>query len=146
MHVRHWATTALAVTGLVVTLTTPATADDATARRTVKWSATHQTSAASGERWIESGSTPSSPELVLSGTLSNTGSACYSLWTRFRFDRTPGPVRKHAEICGRSRVEVKMNQAYQFITSGYVAVCEGTENPDNCGPWENITSWPVNHS
>jgi hypothetical protein len=146
MRTRIWMTTVIAATGLALSTTVPATADERTPTRTVEWAAGHQTAAAEGERWTEPGSTPLAGNLVLSGTLSNTSDNCYSLWTRFVFDLAPGPTRKQAEICGPGTVDVNVRHAYQLTTTGYVTVCTGTENTNDCAPWENITWWPISQN
>ncbi|WP_328394163.1 hypothetical protein OHS70_05305 [Streptomyces sp. NBC_00390] len=139
MHARVPVSAAAAV-GALLTLGTPATAADGTQpSRTVAWSAGHQSATAAGERWIEQ------PRyLVISGKLSNTGTGCYAVWTRFYNDFVPGPLRKQAEVCGPGTVDVTARQAYQLTTTGQLTVCKGTEDTKDCGPWQNITSWPVN--
>ncbi|MGW1882767.1 hypothetical protein [Streptomyces sp. NPDC001970] len=131
---------AAAAVGALLTVATPATAADVTKpARTVAWSAGHETATATGERWIEQ-----PRDLVISGKLSNTGEGCYSVWTRFVNDLAPGPLRKQAEVCGPGTVDVTARQAHRLTSSGRLTVCKGTENMRDCGPWQNITSWPAN--
>lgn len=139
MHARIPVAAAAAVGALLAVATSATAADGSKPARSVAWSAGHETATATGERWIEQ---PRS--LVISGRLSNTGAGCYSVWTRFINDFAPGPLRKQAEVCGPGTVDVKARQAYQLTTTGQLTVCKGTENAKDCGPWQNITSWPVN--
>lgn len=139
MHARIPVAAAAAV-GALLALAAPATAaDGGKPARTVAWSAGHESATAAGERWIEPPG-----NLVISGKLSHTGEGCYSVWTRFVNDLAPGPLRKQAEVCGSGTVDVKVRQAYRLTTTGRLAVCKGTEDVRDCGPWQNITSWPVN--
>jgi hypothetical protein len=146
MRTRIWATTAAAGCLLLTTAGTAAaaSADDSKPARTVEWSVGLESATAAGERWTEPRSTGFSSDLVLSGTLSNTGQGCYSVWTKFTFDFISGPIRKHAEICGPGNVEVNVRQAYQLTTTGSLTVCKGISDTKECAPWENITWWPIN--
>ncbi|ORT59398.1 hypothetical protein [Streptomyces sp. CB03238] len=135
---------AAATAGALLATAAPATAASTTAdggkpARTVAWSAGHGGATAAGDRWIEQ-----SGNLVLSGTLSHTGEGCYSVWTRFVNDFAPGPLTKLAEVCGPGTVAITARHAYRLTTTGRLAVCRGTENVQDCGPWHTITSWPVN--
>ncbi|MER6614567.1 hypothetical protein [Streptomyces xantholiticus] len=131
---------AAAAVGALLAVATPATAADGSKpARTVAWSAGHESAGAAGERWMEQPG-----DLVISGKLSNTGEGCYAVWTRFVNDFAPGPLRKQAEVCGAGTVDVHVRQAYRPTTTGRLTVCKGTEDVKDCGPWQNITSWPVN--
>ncbi|TPQ20782.1 hypothetical protein [Streptomyces sporangiiformans] len=132
--------TVIAATGLALA-TTPAAADENT-RTSVDWATRHQTAAAEGERWLEPGNPPFRT-LVVSGKLSNTGNNCYSLWTKFLVDLVPRPAAKQAQICGRGTVDVTVRKVYSPTTTGYLTVCAGVENANDCAPWESITAWPV---
>lgn len=147
MRLRNWTVAAAAAAGLVTALSTPVAADEPAradkAARTVPWSASLGTASASGERWTESKRPAALPDLVLSGTLTNTGEGCYSVWTKFRFDFVQGPVRKHAEVCGPGTADVDVRQVYNYTTTGELAVCRGTEDTSDCGDWESITWWPI---
>jgi hypothetical protein len=146
MRTRVWTTPAVAAASLVLALAAPASASEAASASTVEWSSEFETAAAAGQRWTEPGSSTITRDLVLSGTLSNTGDNCYSVWTRFMFDFVPGPTRKQAQICGPGTVDVTTRQAYQPTTTGYLTVCKGTENTSQCAPWESITWWPINQN
>lgn len=141
MRRRILATTA--ATGcLLLTTAVTASADDSRPAAAVEWSAGLETATAAGERWLEPTDDVISSDLVLEGTLTNTGSGCYAVWTRFVFDFMPGPVRKQAEICGPGTAEVNVRQVYWVTTTGGLTVCKGTENTEECAPWESITHWP----
>ncbi|SFL33866.1 hypothetical protein [Streptomyces pini] len=142
MRTRTAATaTATAAVALLAATAVPA---NAAAPAAVGWSVQHGTAAATGERWTEpSGGWPSST-LVIEGELTNTGAGCYSVWTRFVYDLAPGPVRKHAEICGPGSVEVDVRQSYWITTTGSITVCRGTEDTSDCGTWRSVTTWPAN--
>ncbi|MFC9752183.1 hypothetical protein [Streptomyces sp. NPDC056921] len=135
---------AAAAAGVLLGVTVPAhAADSDRPARTVAWAAAYGTASAGGERWTEPGGTGFSTDLVVLGKLSNTGEGCYSLWTRFTFDLAPGLVRKQAEVCGPGTVDVDLRQRYQLTTTGSLTVCRGTENAEDCAPWQSITSWPI---
>ncbi|MGW1176458.1 hypothetical protein ACWD4P_22420 [Kitasatospora sp. NPDC002543] len=122
-----------------------ASAAPTTAATTVAWSASYGTAAsASGTRWTETSSGGFGTDLVLTGTLTNTGTGCYAVWTRYTFDFTPGPTTKQAEICGAGSVAVNARQYYKYTTTGSIAVCKGgTTSPTDCGTWQSITHWPI---
>jgi hypothetical protein len=139
-HVR-----AAAITGIsAVLLGTAASAvatESAGASGPVPWSAPYATASASGERWTER--TGPTPTLVIKGKLSNSAEGCYSLWTKFNADLVPGVPRKQAELCGPGSVPVEVRRSYSFTTTGSLTVCKGTQNTQQCGPWQSVTSWPV---
>lgn len=134
---RFWTTMALAAIGVTLAGATPATASENTAASTVPWSVAFKTASAAGNRWTERG------DLVLSGKLSNTGAECYSLWAQYQHDFTGTPPAKQAEICGRGTVDVNVRHRYDYLTTGQITICKGTTNSDDCGPWVDVTSWPV---
>ncbi|MGV9556335.1 hypothetical protein [Streptomyces sp. NPDC003401] len=107
------------------------------AAATVPWSASHGTASAAGERWVESG------RLVLDGTLTNTGTGCYSVWTRFVHDFVVLPAAKQAEICGTGSVHFTAGKSYTYTTTGTVRVCRGTTDTTDCGQAVSITHWPI---
>jgi hypothetical protein len=136
---------AAVITGIsAVLLGTPASAvatESARASGPVPWSAQYATASASGERWTEG--TGPTPTLVIKGKLSNSAEGCYSLWTKFNADLVPGVPRKQAELCGPGSVPVEVRRSYSFTTTGSLTVCRGTQNTQQCGPWQSVTSWPV---
>lgn len=107
------------------------------AAATVPWSASHDTASAAGERWLESGT------LVLDGTLTNTGTGCYSVWTRFAHDFVVLAPVKQAEICGAGSVGFTARKSYTYTTTGTVRVCRGTTGTTDCGQAVSITHWPI---
>ncbi|MFM9631791.1 MULTISPECIES: hypothetical protein [Streptomyces] len=113
------------------------TAAGATAAATVPWSASHGTASAAGDRWVESG------KLVLDGTLTNTGTGCYSVWTRFVHDWVVMPYTKHAEICGAGSVDFTATKSYTYTVTGTLRVCRGTTDTTDCGQGVSITHWPI---
>lgn len=143
---RTLATTAALATTVALALygAGPATASTGTgtgvtagAAATVPWSASHDTASAAGERWLESGT------LVLDGTLTNTGTGCYSVWTRFAHDFVVLPSTKQAEICGAGSVGFTVRKSYTYTTTGTVRVCRGTTGTTDCGQAVSITHWPI---
>ncbi|MEU9559357.1 hypothetical protein [Streptomyces fumanus] len=141
---RTWAAAAVAALGLLAATAGPVAADaPARAAATVPWSVSLDTASAAGERWTEPTQYPSSPDLVVSGTLTNTGTGCYAVWTRFFRDFSAGPVTKRAELCGPGTAAVAARQRYDYLTTGYVTVCRGTADTSDCAPWTNITWWPI---
>ncbi|MEU1056168.1 hypothetical protein [Streptomyces sp. NPDC005876] len=144
---RTWAAAAAAAVGLLTAAAAPVAADQpARAAAPVPWSVSLGTAGAAGERWTEPSAYPGLPDLVISGTLTNTGTGCYAVWTRFYRDFSVGPVTKQAEICGPGSAAVAARQSYGFTTTGYVTVCRGTANTADCAPWANITWWPIDPS
>ncbi|MET9501483.1 hypothetical protein ABZY42_07040 [Streptomyces sp. NPDC006622] len=113
------------------------TAADTTAAATVPWSASHGTASAAGERWLANG------KLVLDGTLTNTGTGCYSVWTRFAHDFVVLPYTKHAEICGAGSVSFTADKSYTYTVTGTLRVCRGTTDTTDCGQAVSITYWPI---
>ncbi|MFG3260618.1 MULTISPECIES: hypothetical protein [Streptomyces] len=114
-----------------------ATAAGTAAAATVPWSASHGTASAAGDRWVESG------KLVLDGTLTNTGTGCYSVWTRFVHDWVVMPYTKHAEICGAGSVDFTATKSYTYTVTGTLRVCRGTTDTTDCGQGVSITHWPI---
>ncbi|MFJ3932646.1 hypothetical protein [Streptomyces sp. NPDC090029] len=145
MHARTWTATALAA-GLSFATAVPALASDTTSVRAVEWSTEFETASASGQRWTEPTNNGVTRDLIVNGTLANTGDACYALWTQFVYDLAPGPMRKQAEICGPGSVPVDVRQPYMSTTTGYVMICKGTASTDECSPRESITWWPISTS
>ncbi len=134
---------AAAAVGLALVLTTPASASEVRSAAGVEWSTEFETATAAGLRWIEpSGSF--SDDLVLDGTLSNTGDGCYAVWTMFIDDFAGSPASKQAEICGPGSVAVDVREDYDVTTTGYLWICKGTAATSDCAPWETITWWPIN--
>ncbi|USQ82817.1 hypothetical protein NFX46_02925 [Streptomyces phaeoluteigriseus] len=126
---------ALALSGVApASASTPAAT---TAAATVPWSASHATASAAGDRWLASG------KLVLDGTLTNTGTGCYSVWTRFAHDFVVLPYTKHAEICGAGSVDFTATKSYTYTVTGTLRVCRGTTDTADCGPGVSITHWPI---
>ncbi|MFD5267389.1 hypothetical protein [Streptomyces sp. NPDC058335] len=113
------------------------TAAETTAAATVPWSASHGTASAAGDRWLASG------KLVLDGTLTNTGTGCYSVWTRFVHDFVVLPYTKHAEICGAGSVDFTATKSYTYTVTGTLRVCRGTTDTTDCGQGVGITHWPI---
>ncbi|MFJ2821570.1 hypothetical protein ACIO7M_10690 [Streptomyces toxytricini] len=142
MRIRSWATAITAAACCILPLAAPAAAADEKPARGVAWSASHETATASGGRWVERSST-GLHQLVAEGRLANTGEGCYSVWARFQFDFVPTPPRKQATVCGNDTVDVRVTQSYMPTTTGSIAVCKGSENARDCGPWQSLTSWPV---
>lgn len=130
---------ALALSGVApASASTPAaTTASTTAAATVPWSASHATASAAGDRWLASG------KLVLDGTLTNTGTGCYSVWTRFAHDFVVLPYTKHAEICGAGSVDFTATKSYTYTVTGTLRVCRGTTDTTDCGPGVSITHWPI---
>ncbi|MFF8195069.1 hypothetical protein ACF05L_30355 [Streptomyces bobili] len=108
-----------------------------TAAATVPWSASHSTASAAGDRWLANG------KLVLDGTLTNTGTGCYSVWTRFVHDWVVMPYTKHAEICGAGSVDFTATKSYTYTVTGTLRVCRGTTDTTDCGQSVGITHWPI---
>jgi len=146
MRTRVWAAPAAVVAGLALALAAPASASEAPSASGVEWSSQFETATAAGQRWTEPGTSAITRDLVINGTLSNTGENCYTVWTSFVFDFAPGPIRKQAQICGPGAVDFNARQAYRPTTTGYLTVCKGTEDTSECAPWENITWWPINQN
>jgi len=143
MRTRTRAALAAATTALLAATAAPASAADGVPAGAVAWSARHGTAAAEGHRWTEPGSTGLDRTLVIQGKLSNTGSGCYALWIRYTYDLAPAMPRKYAEVCGTGSVDVSLRHVYRPTTTGYLTVCRGTADTGDCGPWQNITWWPV---
>ncbi|MEU9604075.1 hypothetical protein [Streptomyces sp. NPDC048057] len=146
IRTRVWAAAVTTAAGLALTTAVPANATSTSTPTTVPWAVSHGSEAtASGDRWIERGSTPRSGDLVLKGTLTNTGSGCYSVWTQYIWDRVVKPPTKYTEICGPGTVNVDIREALPAfpIYSGSVKVCKGTAYTRDCGRAESITSWPI---
>ncbi|MEV5883663.1 hypothetical protein AB0L74_13245 [Streptomyces sp. NPDC052020] len=141
---------AVSVTGLAPQAaaepSSPAAAQTARApqapQATVPWSVSHGTATASGDRWTERGST-GFPDLVIRGTLANSGTECYSVWFRWMYDLAPAQPRKHVSQCGTGTAPVETRLFYLPTYTGSVAVCRGTTDTSDCGPWQSVTSWPV---
>ncbi|MEU9666673.1 hypothetical protein AB0J81_06480 [Streptomyces bobili] len=114
-----------------------ATAAGTAAAATVPWSASHDTASAAGDRWLANG------KLVLDGTLTNTGTGCYSVWTRFVHDWVVMPYTKHAEICGAGSVDFTATKSYTYTVTGTLRVCRGTTDTTDCGQGVSITHWPI---
>jgi hypothetical protein len=131
---------ALATAGLVLSGAVPAAASDTSTTAvaaTVPWSASHDTATAAGERRLEN------RKLVLDGTLGNTGSGCYSVWTRYVHDWVVLPWTKQAEICGAGSVGFTSTKDYTYTVTGTLKVCRGTTDTADCGEGVGITHWPI---
>ena len=128
---------ATATTALTLSGAAPVSAAASTGAATVPWSASHATASAAGDRWLASG------RLVLDGTLTNTGTGCYSVWTRFAHDFVVLPYTKHAEICGAGSVDFTATKSYTYTVTGTLRVCRGTTDTTDCGQSVGITHWPI---
>ncbi|CAL9446606.1 hypothetical protein SUDANB106_02385 [Streptomyces sp. enrichment culture] len=122
---------------------TGATADAAAAAARVPWSVRHGSASASGERWVETSVAGIFHTLVIRGELTGSGSGCHSLWIRYTYDLAPAPPRKYAEVCGSDSTPVALRHQYRPTTSGYLTVCRGTDDTEDCAAWQSITWWPV---
>ncbi|SEQ27426.1 hypothetical protein [Streptomyces radiopugnans] len=122
---------------------TGATADATAAAARVPWSVRHGSASASGERWVETSVAGIFHTLVIRGELTGSGSGCHSLWIRYTYDLAPAPPRKYAEVCGSGSTPVALRHQYRPTTSGYLTVCRGTDDTEDCAAWQNITWWPV---
>lgn len=147
MRIGAW-TAAAAITGSLLIAATPAVAaptatTEVQASDPIEWSVTHGTATSTGERWMERETGKIFPDLVLDGQLENTGEGCSSVWIRFQFDMAPVMPVKHAEVCGAGTAEFNLRQQYMPTTTASLSVCEGTENTQDCAPWESMTRWPV---
>ncbi|SFB48055.1 hypothetical protein SAMN05216266_11388 [Amycolatopsis marina] len=121
----------------------PTASAQETSADAVEWSTSHGTAEASGTRWVE-GSSIFDRELVVQGELRNSGDGCYSVWVRWIFDLAPGPERKNATVCGAGSVPVDIRGRYTTpTTTAYLRICRGETDVSDCGPTENLTSWPI---
>ncbi|MEU3573727.1 hypothetical protein AB0E96_35705 [Kitasatospora sp. NPDC036755] len=153
MRIARWtvaaATAALFAAAPATALAAPAEGASAVAptitATTVAWDAAYGTEAsASGTRWAEQKPSGFGADLVLTGTLTTTGTGCYAVWTQFTNDFSAGPTKKQAEVCGAGTVAVNARQSYSLTTTGSIAICKaGTTYPSDCGEWKSITHWPI---
>ncbi|MFH8802632.1 hypothetical protein ACH4F6_23970 [Streptomyces sp. NPDC017936] len=131
---------ALASVGLALAGAAPAAASGTgttAVAATVPWSASHGTATAAGDRWV------ANRKLVLDGTLGNTGSDCYSVWTRYVHDWVVLAWTKQAEICGAGSVDFTSTHDYTYTVTGTLKVCRGTTDTTDCGTGVGITYWPI---
>ncbi|MFF4408364.1 hypothetical protein ACFY2W_11435 [Streptomyces sp. NPDC001262] len=104
---------------------------------TTPWSASYGTAAVAGTKWVEhrdSGLTP----LVWQGTLKNTGSGCYSVWTSVAHDMWGMGPEKQATQCGAGSVSFSQEDSSLTFTSVQVVVCRGDKDTTDCGSWVKI--------
>lgn len=109
----------------------------------VAWSVDYETASAAGHRWTERSSTGIFFDVVVEGSLTDTGPGCHALWTRITYDLFPTPPVKRAEICGGGTTPVAVRISARPTTTGSLAVCRGTQNTQSCSAWQSITAWPV---
>ncbi|MBN3928848.1 hypothetical protein IQ279_04190 [Streptomyces verrucosisporus] len=127
------------------TATTAGAADTAgAAAARVPWSVRHGSASASGERWVQTSVAGIFHTLVIRGELTGSGEGCHSLWIRYTHDLAPSPPRRYAEVCGSGTATVALRHQYRPTTSGYLTVCRGNDDTEDCAAWQNITWWPVN--
>lgn len=120
-----------------LTATTPASAAPAPA--TTPWSTSLETAVASGERWTESGPTPPARDIVVHGTLSNTGDGCYSVQAMYVTDLAPGPAVEQASLCGPGTATVDIQfSTWKPTTSVHLTLCKETEGSTVCAPWQRV--------
>ncbi|MFP8903564.1 hypothetical protein [Streptomyces atacamensis] len=137
------ATAAASTTGSTAGSTATGTGATADAAARVPWSVRHGSASASGERWVETSVAGIFHTLVIRGELTGSGSGCHSLWIRYTYDLAPAPPRKYAEVCGSDSTPVALRHQYRPTTSGYLTVCRGTDDTEDCAAWQSITWWPV---
>jgi hypothetical protein len=110
----------------------------------VEWSAGHGSATASGTRWTEKNGSGTGSALVIKGELRSTGPDCYSIWVRWTHDFIPLPYSKRVTLCGTGSAPADIRlDPYRLTTTGYLKVCRGAEDTEDCGEAVSLTSWPI---
>jgi hypothetical protein len=130
LRARTWTVAAAAAVGLVTAAATTASAADPTQ---TPYTASDGTATVSGATWIIDNPIPETPDLGISGTLSNTGTGCFAVWTKATFDWSVGPTTEQVQICGAGSADFNATQYLNFAAHVWVEVCKGTANTNSCG-------------
>jgi hypothetical protein len=78
------------------------------------------------------------------GELRSTGPDCYSIWVRWTHDFIPLPYSKRVTLCGTGSAPADIRlDPYRLTTTGYLKVCRGAEDTEDCGEAVSLTSWPI---
>lgn len=106
------------------------------------WSAAYGPASAAGRYRGEPGPEPYSWDYVFDGQVENTGSGCYSVWFVVVYDLHFPRVTKAGTQCGAGAAPAHFRfPSWGVPTNVEVAVCKGSENYDDCGPWEFVATF-----
>ncbi|HEY0358999.1 MAG TPA: hypothetical protein VGD11_10475 [Mycobacteriales bacterium] len=96
------------------------------------FTARYGTATASGTSSIQPGSGLFG-DLVVRGTLSNSGSGCTSAWMEVVRDLAPGPWERVASQCSGQSAPIDHRTSWSPTYNAQIMVCRGTTDTSVCG-------------